>query len=77
MERVSKRLPTGIPVDNAIFAAAAPTPPLKSEFSFSAEDLCPALPPAETRLTAPNPAPPPDGDYYPLAPHSGYEPFNT
>jgi hypothetical protein len=73
VERVSKRLPIGIPVDTSIFAAAAPTPPPQSEFSFSAEDLCSAPPPAETHLIAPHPDPPPDGDYYPLAPSSGYE----
>lgn len=73
MECVSKRLPIGIPIDTTIFTAATPTPPLQSDFSFIAEDLCPAAPPAETLLTAPNPAPPPDGDYYPLAPHSGYQ----
>ena len=73
VERVSKRLPIGIPVDTSIFAAAIPTPPLSSEFSFSARDICPAPPPAETQLTAPDSAPPPDGDYYPLAPPSGYQ----
>jgi hypothetical protein len=73
VERVSKRLLMGIQVDTAIFAASTPTPPLQSEFSFRAEDLCPAPPPAETHLTAPDPASPPDGEYYPLAPHSGYE----
>jgi hypothetical protein len=73
VELVSERLPIGIPVDTTIFAAATPTPPLQTEFSFSAEDLCPAPPPAETLLTAPDPALPPDGDYYPLAPHSGYQ----
>ena len=63
----------GIQVDTAIFAASTPTPPLQSEFSFRAEDLCPAPPPAETHLTAPDPASPPDGEYYPFAPHSGYK----
>ena len=73
MERVSKRLPIGVPVDTSIFAAAAPTPPPQSKFSFSAEYLCSAPPPVETHLTAPSPDPPPDGDYYPLAPSSGYK----
>ena len=68
-ECVSKHLLFGIPVDTAI----TPTPLIRSEFSFSMEDLCAALLLAETRLLAPNPAPPPDGDYYPLAPQSGYE----
>ena len=63
----------GIQVDTAIFSASTPTPPLKSEFSFRAEDLCPALPPDETHLIAPAPASPPDGEYYPLAPQSGYK----
>ena len=52
VERVSKRLPFGIPVDTAIFASATPTPPLESEFSFST-DLYPAPPPVEAHLTAP------------------------
>jgi hypothetical protein len=73
VERISKRLPIGIPVDTSNFAYAIPTPPLSSEFSFSVQDICLAPPPAETQLTAPNPVPPPDGDYYPLAPHSGYQ----
>ncbi|KDR65625.1 hypothetical protein GALMADRAFT_162429 [Galerina marginata CBS 339.88] len=46
---------------------------MQSEFSFTAAELCSALPPVETHLTAPTPAAPPDGDYYPLAPDSGYE----
>ena len=63
----------GIPVNTANFAVAAPTPPMRSEFSFSPEDLCLAAPPEETHLSAPYPASPPEGDYYPLAPQSGYE----
>ena len=55
------------------FLLPTPTLPLRSEFSFDAEDLYPATPPAELHLTAPNPTPPPDRDYYPLAPTSGYE----
>jgi hypothetical protein len=73
VERISKRLPMGIQSDSTIFAPSTPTPPLQSEFSFRAEDLCPAPPPAETHLTAPDPTSPPDGEYYPLAPHSGYK----
>ena len=63
----------GIPVNTANLAAATPTPPVRSEFSYSPEDLCLAPPPAETHLSAPYPASPPEGDYYPLAPESGYE----
>lgn len=70
---MSKRRPIGILVDTAIFAAATPTPPLQSEFSFNTEELCSAVPPVELHLTAPSPAPPPDGDYYPLVPDSGYQ----
>jgi hypothetical protein len=73
VERVSKRLPIGVPVDTGIFAAATPTPPLENEFSFSAEELCPAPPPTEIHLTSPDPVSPPDGDYYPLAPLTGYK----
>ena len=73
MKRVSKRLLMGIQVDTAIFSASTPTPPLQSEFLFRAEDLCPAPPPTETHLTAPDPASPPEGEYYPLAPQSGYK----
>ena len=73
VERVSKRLLMGFQVDTAIFSASTPTPPLKSEFSFKAEDLCPAPSPDETHLIAPAPASPPDGEYYPLAPQSGYK----
>lgn len=72
-ERVSKRLPMGIPVDAANFPAPTPTPPVQLEFSFSPEELCSAPPPAETHLSAPYPASPPEGDYYPLAPQTGYE----
>ena len=72
-EHVSKRLLMGIPVNTANFAVATPTPPTRSEFSFSPEDLCSAAPPEETHLSAPYPASPPEGDYYPLAPQSGYE----
>ena len=73
MERVSKRLPIGIPVDTTIFSTATPTPPLQSDFLFSSADLCPSPPPAEIHLTAPTPVSLPKGDYYPLAPLSGYE----
>ena len=71
VERVSKRLPIGFPVDTNIFSTSTPTPPSHSEFSFRDEDLCSAPHPVETHLMAPSPTPPPDGDYYPLAPHSG------
>ena len=73
MERVSKRLPIGIPVDTTIFSTTTPTPPLQSDFLFSSADLCPSPPPAEIHLTAPTPVSPPKGDYYPLALLSGYE----
>ena len=73
VERVSKRLPIGFPVDTNIFSTSTPTPPSHSEFSFRDEDLCSAPHPVETHLMAPSPTPPPDGDYYPLAPHSGYK----
>ena len=73
VERVSKRLPMGIQVDTTIFPISNPTPPLQKDFSFRLEDLCPAPPPAQKLLTAPNPTSPPDGEYYPLAPQSGYE----
>ena len=73
VEHVSQCLLMEIQVNTAILPASTPTPPLQSEFSFRAEDLCPAPPPAETHLIAPDPASPPDGGYYPLAPHSGYK----
>ena len=72
-KRVFKRLPMGIPVDAANFPAHTPTPPVQLEFSFSPEELCSAPPPAESHLSAPYPASPPEGDYYPLAPQTGYE----
>lgn len=73
MEQVSKQISIGIPVDTTIFATETPTPPLKSDFFFSPADLCPGLLLAEIHLTAPTPVSPPKGDYYPLAPLSGYE----
>jgi hypothetical protein len=73
VERVSKRLPLGIPVDSGIFAAATPSPPSRIDFCFNSAELCTAPPPAERHLIAPTPVPPPDGEYYPLAPDSGYE----
>ena len=48
-------------------------PPLQIDFSFRPEDLCLAAPPTQTHLIAPNPTKPPNREYYPLAPQSGYQ----
>ena len=72
-ERVSKRLPIGIQVDTTIFPNPNAMAPLQIDFSFRPEELCPAAPPTQTHLIAPNPAKPPNGEYYPLAPQSGYQ----
>ena len=63
----------GIPADAASFPAAAPLPPIRSEFSFRPEELCSVPPPTESHLSTPYPASPPEGDYYPLAPQTGYD----
>ena len=72
-ECVTRRLPIEIQVDTTIFPNPTAMPPLQIDFFFRPEDLCLAAPPTQTHLIAPNPTKPPNREYYPLAPQSGYQ----